>query len=69
MKTQPNLDKTADGTASTLLYLAAVRLAFCISSLSFSGAFKGSLEQWRPGSVPTKRKLIVLNQTESWQDG
>lgn len=49
--------KTVTTAASTPVSVAAASLA-PTASLSFSGAFKGSQQQWLPGFVTSRRKLI-----------
>lgn len=58
------MPSASDGTATAapfmLISLAVARLA-CISSLSFSGVFKGGLQRLLSGFVTTKGKLIVMD--------
>lgn len=49
--------KTVTTAASTLVSVAAASLTLT-SSLSFSGAFKGSQKQWLPGFVTCRRQPI-----------
>lgn len=54
---QSSFAKTVATAALTLVSVAVASLALT-SSLSFSGAFKGSQQQWLPGFVTCRRKMI-----------
>lgn len=51
-------DQTEHTAASTTICLPSAELTSCSSSLSSSVVFNSNLQQERPASVTTKRKLI-----------